>query len=64
MLIIVSMQDHQVSPLPAIAFGKMLQAKIIALNDDLGHEAPNFEDEQLQRGIRAMLADIELYTSQ
>ena len=64
MLIVVSMQDHLMNPLPAMAFAKMIQARMIILNNDLGHEAPNFEDEQLQKGIRAMLADVELYTSQ
>jgi homoserine O-acetyltransferase len=64
MLIVVSLQDHMVNPMPAMAFAKLLPAKMVVLNNDLGHEAPNFEDEQLQKNIRAMLADIELYTSQ
>lgn len=64
MLIVVSLQDHMVNPLPAMAFAKLLPAKMVILNNDLGHEAPNFEDEQLQKNIRAMLADVELYTSQ
>ncbi|HJP61787.1 MAG TPA: hypothetical protein VJ844_00010 [Mucilaginibacter sp.] len=57
MLIIVSRQDHFVNPIPAMAFSKFVSAKMVVLNTDLGHQAPNFEDEQLERSIRAMMAD-------
>ncbi|HTI58465.1 alpha/beta fold hydrolase [Mucilaginibacter sp.] len=57
MLIIVSRQDHFVNPVPAMAFAKFVSAKLVVLNNDLGHQAPNFEDEQLERSIRAMMAD-------
>jgi len=57
MLIIVSRQDHLVNPIPAMALAKFLPARLVVLNNDLGHQAPNFEDEQLERSIRAMLAD-------
>ena len=57
MLIIVSRQDHLVNPVPAMAFAKFVSAKLVVLNTDLGHQAPNFEDEQLERSIRMMMAD-------
>ncbi|MFI5162952.1 MAG: alpha/beta fold hydrolase [Sphingobacteriales bacterium] len=57
MLIIVSRQDHMVNPIPAMAFAKMLPAKLIMLNNELGHEAADFENEEMQKNIRMMLAD-------
>jgi homoserine O-acetyltransferase len=57
MLIIVSRQDHFVNPVPAMAFAKFVSAKMVVLNNDLGHQAPNFEDEQLERSIRTMMAN-------
>lgn len=57
MLIIVSRQDHFVNPIPAMAFAKFVAAKLVVLNTDLGHQAPNFEDQQLERSIRTMMAE-------
>lgn len=57
MLIIVSRQDHMVNPIPAMAFAKMLPAKLVMLNNDLGHEAADFVNEEMQKNIRMMLAD-------
>jgi len=42
MLIISSLQDHMVNPTPAMEFSKLLPAKFIMLNDEKGHQAPNF----------------------
>jgi homoserine O-acetyltransferase len=57
MMIIISRQDHLVNPLPAIYVAKLLQAKLIALNSELGHEAIDFDDVNLQRSVRAFLDD-------
>lgn len=57
MLIIVSRQDHMVNPIPAMAFAKMLPARLVMLNNELGHEAADFENEEMQKNIRLMLAD-------
>jgi len=57
MLIIVSRQDHLVNPLPAMAIAKMLQAKLITLNSEQGHQAPNFEDEAMRKSIAEILSD-------
>jgi homoserine O-acetyltransferase len=56
MLIITSRQDHMVNPAPAIEFSKMLPAKLLILDSDLGHEAPNFDDPVMQKSITDMLA--------
>jgi homoserine O-acetyltransferase len=59
MLIIVSRQDHMVNPTPAMAFAKILSARLVVLNTELGHEAPNFEDLELRKNIRMMLTDVQ-----
>jgi hypothetical protein len=55
MLIISSLQDHLVNPLPAIEFSKLVPAKLIVLTNDLGHQAPNFDDPVMRKGIVDML---------
>lgn len=57
MLIISSMQDHMVNPTPAIAFSKLLPAKLILLNDDKGHQAPNFFNPIIKDAIVQILAE-------
>ncbi len=57
MLIIVSRQDHMVNPIPAMTFARLLPAKLVMLNNDLGHEASDFENEEMQKNIRMMLSD-------
>jgi homoserine O-acetyltransferase len=59
MLIIVSRQDHLINPIPAMSFAKFLSAKLVVLNNELGHEAPDFDDETFEKNIRMMLADLE-----
>jgi len=58
MLIVVSRQDHMVNPIPAMVFAKLLSAKLVMLNNELGHEASDFENMELQKDIRMMLADV------
>jgi homoserine O-acetyltransferase len=57
MLIIVSKQDHLVNPQPAIDFSKLLPAKLVVLDSDLGHGAANFNDPQIHQSIVDELAD-------
>jgi len=56
MLIISSLQDHMVNPNPAIEFSKLLPAKLVVLNSDLGHLAPNFGDPKVKNSIIEILA--------
>jgi homoserine O-acetyltransferase len=58
MLIVVSRQDHMVNPIPAMAIAKLLSAKLMVLNNELGHEASDFDNMELQKNIRMMLADV------
>jgi homoserine O-acetyltransferase len=59
MLIITSQQDHMVSPYPAIEFAKLVPAKIVILNSDLGHFAPSFSNPEEHKSILELLADGE-----
>jgi homoserine O-acetyltransferase len=51
MLIISSRQDHLVNPAPAIEFSKLLPAKLLVLDSDRGHVAPDFNDPTMQTAI-------------
>lgn len=56
MLIISSKQDHTVNPSSAIEFSKLLPtAKLIVLDNDLGHLAGNFDEPAAKKDIIAML---------
>lgn len=56
MLIISSLQDHSVSPEPAVQFSKLLPAKLIMFDSELGHQAVNFDDAAEKKGIMEILA--------
>ncbi|MDO3624622.1 alpha/beta fold hydrolase [Mucilaginibacter sp. BT774] len=51
MLIISSRQDHLVNPTPAIEFSKLLPAKLLVMDSDRGHVAPDFNDPQMRTAI-------------
>jgi homoserine O-acetyltransferase len=59
MLIITSRQDHMLSPAPAINFSKLLPAKLVILDSEMGHFAPNFDDPQEKQGIIDILTKDE-----
>ena len=56
MLIISSLQDHMVNPAPAMEFSKLLPAKLIVLNDEKGHQAPNFFNPVIKDAIAEILS--------
>lgn len=55
MLIISSKQDHLVNPAPAIEFSKLLPAKLLILDSDRGHVAPDFNNPAMQTAIVSAL---------
>jgi homoserine O-acetyltransferase len=55
MLIIPSKQDHMVNPNPAIEFSKLLPAKLVMIDSDLGHTASYFSAPMVKSSIVAML---------
>ena len=57
MLIISSLQDHLVNPAPAIAFSKLIPAKLILLDNEKGHLTPNFSIPAMRDGIIQFLAE-------
>jgi len=57
MLIISSLQDHMVNPTAAIEFSKLLPAKLVVLDSDKGHQAPNFSDPLVKDPIVQILAE-------
>jgi homoserine O-acetyltransferase len=57
MLIISSQQDHMVNPNPAIEFSKLLPAKLVLINSELGHIAPGFSDPEVKNSIIEILGE-------
>jgi len=55
MLIISSKQDHMVNPAPAIEFSKLVPAKLVLNDSDLGHLISNFSDPRIKDSIIALL---------
>ncbi len=54
--IVVSEYDHTVTPQPAIEFAHLLNAKLLILEGNCGHEAPGCESKTLVPAIAAFLA--------
>ncbi|HEX4029592.1 MAG TPA: alpha/beta fold hydrolase [Terracidiphilus sp.] len=54
-LIVNSVQDHMVSPEPALNFAELISAKTIVLQSDCGHLAPGCEAATLDPAVRAFL---------
>jgi homoserine O-acetyltransferase len=57
MTIIVEKQDHLCNPGPATEFSKLLPARLVVLDSDLGHiGSANFDDPDMKEGIQTELA--------
>jgi homoserine acetyltransferase len=55
--IMVERQDHLCNPAPATEFSKLLNAKLVVLESDLGHVGvADFDDPQIKQGIQDELA--------
>lgn len=54
--VVVSKSDHTVTPGPAIDFAHLINAKLLMLDDDCGHQAPGCETKTLVPAIAAFLA--------
>ena len=57
LLNIVSLQDHMVNPTAAIAFGKLINAKTIELNNDCGHLGPGCEMGRVNKIVNEFLSE-------
>ena len=55
--VISAAQDHCVNPAPALSFAKALHAKVMLLNDDIGHQSPGAEMSRISSAIDAFLSD-------
>jgi homoserine O-acetyltransferase len=55
-LVVVAMQDHTVTPGPAIEFARLLKAQLLRLEGDCGHLAPGCESQKLNPAVADFLA--------
>lgn len=54
-LVISATQDHVVTPVPAFEFGGLLHARIVRLEGDCGHIAPNCEGPKVAAAVQGFL---------
>jgi homoserine O-acetyltransferase len=54
-LIVNNMQDHTVNPLPAMTFAKLLPAKVLWVNNELGHQGIDYADPKFNRLVKEIL---------
>ncbi|MDQ3907488.1 MAG: alpha/beta fold hydrolase [Acidobacteriota bacterium] len=55
-LVVVALQDHTVTPGPAIEFARLLKAQLLTLEGDCGHLAPGCEAQKLNPAVAEFLA--------
>ncbi len=56
MLVVPSLEDHMVNPLPALDFAHLRSAKLYGLTGDCGHLATSCDSAHLYAAVRAFLA--------
>lgn len=55
-LVVPSIQDHMVNPIPALNFAKLIHARVFKLTSDCGHLATQCESNRLYPAVNAFLA--------
>jgi homoserine O-acetyltransferase len=56
-LVVASLQDHMVTPWPALDFAKLLKARTLELNSDCGHLAVGCEKAKIAAAVARFLAE-------
>lgn len=54
-LVMVSLQDHTVTPGPAMEFAKLIRAELLTLNNECGHELTNCENDRVVSAVSDFL---------
>jgi len=54
-LVVVSMQDHSVTPGPALDFGKQIHAGILMLDSDCGHQLMSCDHDQVVGAVASFV---------
>ena len=54
-LVIVALRDHTVTPGPALEFGKLIHADIVALDNECGHQLTSCENERVVNAVSSFL---------
>lgn len=57
LLVVVSRQDHVVTPDPALQFATILRAETLVLENDCGHLGPSCEHDRVARAVAEFLAE-------
>jgi homoserine O-acetyltransferase len=56
-LVVASLQDHMVTPWPALDFAKLLKAQTLELNSDCGNLAVGCEEAKIAAAIARFLEE-------
>lgn len=54
-LVVVALQDHTVTPGPALGFGRLIHAEILSLNDECGHQLTSCENDRVVNAVANFL---------
>lgn len=54
-LVIVALRDHTVTPGPALDFGRLIHAEIVALDNECGHQLTSCENDRVVRAVASFL---------
>jgi homoserine O-acetyltransferase len=55
MLLVNNRQDHLVNPLPAISFSKLLPAKLLLLDNAMGHNGIDYQNPTFKQYVKELL---------
>lgn len=54
-LVVVALQDHTVTPAPAMEFGKWIRAELLTLNNECGHQLTSCENDRVVSAVSEFL---------
>ena len=54
-LIVVALQDHTVTPGPAMEFGKLIRGEVLTVNDECGHQLTSCENDRVVSAVSEFL---------
>lgn len=54
-LIVVAVQDHTVTPGPAMEFGKLIRAELLTVNNECGHQLTSCENDRVVSAVSEFL---------
>ena len=54
-LVVAALQDHTVTPGPAMEFGKLIRAEMLTVNNECGHQLTSCENDRVVNAVADFL---------